>query len=253
MERTTIKTIAYSALTAGILAASQGVFAHTTLQTNRAVEGTRVYNNATIGHGCGGETGSLPVIANSIVFPDGTDSIITIGGVVQEGAILDDYLAWGGKISHIPSRDVFSQTKVNFGRGGEAGENAVGNHSWHGSLPAHGTVGLVPLRINGTFINPDSCANSVKLEVAIADVCKLTGVSGFATPGVVNFWTPFVEGSLFNRADGENEAASFTITRDPANELPETCNGVGVDVVVTPSAAQLNHDMPIPGVWPRRR
>jgi hypothetical protein len=251
MERTTIKRIAYSTLTVGILAASQSVFAHTTLQTNRVVEGTRVYNNATIGHGCGGETGSLPVIANSIVFPDGTDSIITVDGVVEEGATLDQYLSWGGNISHIPSRDVFSQNKVNFGRGGEEAENAVGSHSWHGSLAPHGTVGLVPLRINGAFINEESCASSVKLEVAIADVCKLTGVSGFAKPGVVNFWTPFVEGSLFNRADGENEAASFTITR--ASDLPESCGGVGVNVVVTPSADQLNHDMPIPGVWPRRR
>lgn len=255
MKRTKLQKIAFCTLTAGVLAASQSVVAHTTLQIPSVVEGANIYNNAQIGHGCGSETGSAPVIANSIVFPDGTDSTVAVNGAVVDGATTDQYLNWGGQITNVPSNDIFEKNAVNCGVSGVECKNPVGNYSWKGRLAPHGTTGLVPLRIKAAFINEFSCAKSVKLKVAIADICKITKVTGFSTPGVVNFWTPFVEGSLFNRPDSKSEAANFTITR--ASALPEADEngvacGAGVDVVIIPSAAQLNHDMPIPGVWPKR-
>lgn len=258
MEHTTLQKIAFCALTAGVLAASQNVLAHTRLQTPIAVEGTLVYNNATIGHGCASESGGAnrPVIANSIVFPDGTDSTVSIDGVVQEGAIVDDFIAWGGKIAHVPSRDVFEETAIEFGRGGLSAKNAVGSHSWEGELPGDGVVGLVPIRIKGAFINEASCANSVTFRLAIADICKITKMSGF-NKHTVNFWTPAMDGSNFNGDSTDehhyNTPATFKITRNlDDHPLPDSCEGVGVDVVVDPSADQLNHDLPIPGVWPKK-
>jgi hypothetical protein len=264
MEHNTFKKIAFYTLTAGVLVASQSVLAHTRLQTNTTPEGKTVYNNATIGHGCAtvaGAPAGTPrgaVIANSMIFPDGTDSTVSIGGAVVEGAITDDYIAWGGKISHIPSKDVFEKSVMERGRAGLAGANAVGNHSWDGKLNGDGYTGLVPIKISGAFINPDSCANSVTFRVAIADICKITNVAGFSDQ-TVNLWTPAV-GSNFDGAGlhGYNSPATYKITRDlVAQPLPETDQngnacGAGVDVVIDPTADQLNHDMPIPGVWPKR-
>lgn len=255
MERTTIKTLAFGALTAGILAASQGVWAHTRLQTPITPEGTRVYNNATIGHGCENPTGgeNLPVIANSIVFPDGIDSTITVNGAAVEGAVVTDYVEnWGGQLSYIPSRDVFSQGRRVIDPNG----NVVGVHSWQGSLPGEQAVGLVPFRVSALVINEASCAQSVTFRVAIADICKLTKKSGF-NDTTVNLWTPAV-GSNFDglginadgsNAHGYNSPATYKITRTSA--LPAEC-AAAEDVVIDPSAAQLNRDMPIPGIWPRK-
>jgi hypothetical protein len=73
-------------------------------------------------------------------------------------------------------------------------------------------------------------------------------------------WTPAV-GSKFDGVGlhGYNSPATYKITRDLVNHpLPATglagedC-GAGVDVVIDPSAAQLDHDMVIPGVWPRTK
>jgi hypothetical protein len=265
MEHTTFKKIAFFTLTAGALVASQSVLAHTRLQTSTTVEGTTVYNNATIGHGCAVAVGSpagtprSPVIANSMIFPDGTDSTVSIGGAVVDGAIVDDYIAWGGKISHIPSKDVFEKSSIERGRAGLAGANAVGNHSWDGKLNGDNYVGLVPIRISGAFINPDSCANTVTFRVAIADICKITNVAGFSDQ-TVDLWTPAV-GSVFDGVGlhGYNSPATYKITRNlvtsplPATGLAGEDCGAGVDVVIDPSAAQLDHDMPIPGVWPRAK
>jgi hypothetical protein len=253
MKSTTLQQIAFSTLAIGVLAASQSAMAHTRLQTPTALEGQRVYNNATIGHGCEGAA----VVANSMVFPDGTDSTVSIDGTVVEGAIVDDYIAWGGLISHVLSRDAFDKTAIEFGRAGLEGGNAVGNHSWKGNVPGTGVVGLVPIRIGAASFPDTSCAKSVTFRVAIADICKITNVAGF-NDTTLNLWTPAV-GSVFDGVGlhGYNSPATYKITRDLANNpIPEAdangnACGEGVDVVVDPSAAQLDHDMPIPGVWPK--
>lgn len=253
MERIALPKIAYFTLTAGMLAAGQSALAHNSFTTSVAVEGTRVYNNMVIGKGCGHEDPKAPVIATSMVFPDGTDSIVKINGEVQQGAKVGDYIDWGEKISHIPSKDVFQKQAVNFGRGGLAGNNVVGSHSWKGKLPGNGAVGLVPFRVNTGFIVGDSCAKSVTFRVAAADICKSVKESQLSEDNV-NLWVPAV-GSKF---DGDptthayDGAVQYVVTRDlDANPLPDGC-GEGVDVVVEPSAAQVNNDLPIPRVWPKK-
>jgi hypothetical protein len=251
MNRPVLSKIAFFSLTAGMMAAGQNVLAHNSFTSSVVVEGTRVYNNMVIGKGCGHESPKLPVIATSMVFPDGTDSTVKIGGEVQQGAVVDDYIDWGGKISHIPSKDIFQKQAVNFGRGGLEGNNVVGSHSWGGKLPGDGAVGLVPFRVNSAFIKEESCATSVKFRVAVADICKLVKEKNLNEENV-NLWIPAV-GSKF---DGDpathayDGAVDYIITRDTA--LPDSCGGQGVEVVVEPSADQINHDLPIPRVWPKK-
>ena len=256
MEHNTFKKIVYFTLTAGALVASQSVLAHTRLQTPTATEGARVYNAATIGHGCenpieGQE--SLPVIANSIVFPDGIDSTITVNGAAAEGAAVTDYVEnWGGQMSYIPSRDVFDRGAAVKDPNGDV----VGVHSWKGSLPGAGAVGLVPFRVSALVINEASCAQSVTFRVAIADICKITRLGGL-NDNTVNLWTPAV-GSNFDglgighdgaNGHGYNSPATYKITRTSA--LPAEC-AAAEDVVIDPSADQINRNMPIPGVWPKK-
>jgi len=50
--------------------------------------------------------------------------------------------------------------------------------------------------------------------------------------------------------DGIGAPATLTINRNvAANPLPSSC-GAGIDVTVTPSAADVTVNLPIPGVWP---
>lgn len=255
MKHIAFKKIAMSALTAGVLIATQGVSAHSNLVTRSVAEGNNTYNSVAITHGCGDETGEFPVIANSVVFPDGTDSTVTVtdanGDPVAAGA-LTDYVGGAPAVRHVVTRDAFEKNAQAHSRT----ETPVGVHSWKGYIPAHDSIGLAEMRIGGVQINDLSCAKSVKFEVAVADICKITNIAGFASSANVNFWTPVVAGSNFNRADGENEPTSFTFTRTtpmPATDEAGNACGEGLNVTVTPSAAQLNHDMPIPGVWPKKK
>lgn len=254
MTQKTIKAVTVSALTASILMISQGAWAHSNLVTRTVEEGNTIYNSVAITHGCGDESGEYPVIANSVVFPDGVDSTIKVtdanGEPVTAGA-LSEYVSGVPAVRHVVTKDAFEKNAQAHGRN----EEQVGVHSWKGHVPAHDSIGLVNMRIGGVQINDLSCVKNVTFEVAVADICKITNVAGFANPANVNFWTPIV-GSNFDRADGENEPTSITITRS-ATALPEADEagnpcGEGLNVTVTPSAAQLNHDMPIPRVWPKK-
>lgn len=255
------KTTLTLAIVAGTVALSQAAWAHTRLTTPAIQESpaTQVhgntYNAAAITHGCApiGNSQERPaVIASSIVFPDLTDSTVKIGGVVQEGQTGGEYLDWGG-IRHVLSKDAFEKGKLTYGRSGFApGASPVGIHVWKGHIPGSDYIGLVPMSTAPIKILPDSCAKSVTLRIAIADICKLTNKAGF-NDSTVDLFTPAV-GSNFDGVGlhGYDSPASLKITRNLAeNPLDASC-GAGVDVVIDPSAAQLNADMPIPGIWPRK-
>jgi len=113
-------------------------------------------------------------------------------------------------------------------------------------------TGVIPFRTSGVVIESTSCAKTVKFIVAIADICEITKISGFKDSTVM-LWTPAV-GSQFDGTEdlnGYNSPASFMVNR--TSDQPEAC-GEGVDVVVTPSAAQLNRDMTVKingaQIWP---
>jgi len=235
-----LKTLTLCAGASAILLAGQSALAHTTLSKNTIQEGVRVYNSAQIGHGCGDKS----VIANSIVFPDGVDSIIRSGGQIITDKTVDDFLTgYGNNARMVKSKDIFTQSAEKF----DSLKNRVGFHSWDGELGPT-DLGLVNLRTDAFTINEESCAKSVKLNLAIADICVADENMTY-DPTKVNLWTPAVEGSNYNgdpAGHGYNSPATLTITR--VSPLPAAC-GEGFKVNIIPSAAQINRDLPIPGVW----
>src|SRR5699024_7475891 len=93
-------------------------FAHTTIK-DQMIEGHTLYTADTISHGCEhGAKPMLPVIAQSIVFPNGPDLIATRADNPNEPIDLADVLV-GGKHARglinpvaIQSNDVFPIMKV---------------------------------------------------------------------------------------------------------------------------------------------
>ncbi len=247
-----LKKLALCSLATAMFAAGQGVFAHTRLQTPTIDENTRVYNNTVISHGCKEpDTGEADIttIGTVVVFPDGVDSSITVDGEASADPLSDFVANWGGKVGKIQNKDLFElEDVITDPLGNVLGFWAGGSPGRHGHL-----LGLVPFRTDAIIIEPTSCAQTVKFIVSIADVCKLTNIAGFADDTVM-LWTPAVGSNFDGTPDlnGYNSPASLTIKR--TSDLPESCGGEGVDVVVTPSAAQLNRDMPVEyngvQIWP---
>jgi hypothetical protein len=242
----TFKKSAMCSLTATMFAASQGIFADTRLQIPVIPENTQVYNALVIEHGCddpvNGGTGT-PVFGQSVVFPDGVDSTITVGSVRFVRPLTPFVQNWGNLNQKIQSNDIFPLEGEKTDKLG----NVVGFWGGNGKLPGVNYIGLNPFVTGAVLIEPTSCANSVTFVLAIADVCKVTNLNGFKKE-TVNLWTPAV-GSSYDGTpetnDGFDSPATLKVIRNlTTNPLPPSC-GAGVDVVVTPSASQINRDMPV--------
>ncbi|MES3007269.1 MAG: hypothetical protein V4751_05810 [Pseudomonadota bacterium] len=244
-----LKAMTHTFATAALLGLGQVALAHTTLETSTMSEGVRVVNNVQIGHAC---SASKRVIATSVVFPDGVDSIITAGGQAHTGPLTDFVSNWGPNIQPLFTRAAFDEVDEKNGPTG----NVVG--LWAGGgpgMPNH-MVAYVPFRVNATNIVPTSCATSVRFTVNIVDICNITKTADLHVEGPdgpsAEFWTQAGLGTPYDAPTAG--AASLTITRNQAtNPLPTSC-GTGVAVTVSPSATQLIRDMPIKykgmQVWP---
>lgn len=267
VNSTRFKKLALCSTTAALLTASQAGFAHTRLQTATILEGTRVYNNVVIGHGCGNE----PVLGTSVVFPDATAAVTSKPAgspssvEATTAGIVTDWIAGAGEgyMKKVYSKELFSAE----GQKTNSLGNTVGFWTGGGSLlPAKNYVAMIPFKTDAITINPESCAKTVTFEVPIADVCKLTDTNGFNDESV-SLWTPAV-GSDYDGIGlhGENSPATLEVVRNidgtpatqtsaavEANPLPESC-GAGLDITITPTAEQLNRDMPAiengVQVWP---
>lgn len=266
-----LKKPVYCALTFSLFMLNQSVFATplisgsispTRLQTPIILEGTEVYNNVVIRSACF-NGGNPPVIGQTVVFPNGSDSTVTINGIVSTLHI-DNFLSYGpSHLNRIESHDAFliggSKSPYGVSTFPEAEPPIIG--FWGGNGQINGNNhGLIPFSTDAMNFTPASCAKSVTLVLAIADVCQITSVSGFNN-GTVNLWTPVVgsdyDGSATGTSNSYNSPATLTVTRNlTTNPLPSSC-GAGVDVTVTPSATQLNNDMPVyyngQQVWPTKK
>lgn len=228
---------------------SQSVLAHTLFDIPRLPELKKVTNHITIGHGCQGNT----VIGTSVVFPDGQDSIITINDNAHSGT-LDEFVSnWGGIFQLLQDRSVFAEQDVKQDGNG----NTTGFWSGGGRGMAANLNAQIPFTMSAVLLNSESCAKSVRFAVAVVDICTITTFADFADD-TVGLWVPAV-GSQFDGKPGGHaydSPAYLTIVRDlEGNPLPETC-GEGIEeVLVKPSAAQINRDMPIrfngQQVWPQ--
>lgn len=226
------------------MSAGQAAFAHTRLQVPQINEGERVFNNVVIGHGCGDKT----VIGSSVVFPDGVDSTILVNDVAHEGPLTDFVENWGNLNQMAITRAVFTNADEKV----DASGNVVG--FWFGGgegMNAH-HMALLPFRTSAALINPESCARSVTFSISIVDVCEISGTDGLVHGETANLWTPKI-GTAFDYT-GETDTGPASLKIQRVSALSASC-GEGVDVVVKPSANQINRDMPIKingqQVWPQ--
>lgn len=230
------------------LALASSADAHTTVKA-QAIEGVREDNALRIGHGCEGNRG---IVAQSVVFPtDAPDVTTSSPGITI--ASLSDVIVQGslaGLAQSIQDRNIFAlqDEKV------DANGNVVGFHARAGHLRPN-LVGRVPFQFSAPTFVAGSCAKRLLVQIAIADICSAR--PPVFDPTKLNLWIPD-NGSRFaveGAAAGVEEiggAATLIVNRNLAsNPLPSAC-GAGYDVTITPSAAQVDRDLPIPSYWPGR-
>jgi hypothetical protein len=220
--------------------------AHTTVKS-QATEGVRADNALKIGHGCEEVN---PVIAQSVVFPtespelsssDPSVSIADLGEVIEQGGL-------AGLFSLIQDRSIFRLQDLKL----DALGNAIGFHGRKGLLRI-GLRGRVPFEFSGPNFLPESCATALRVELAVADICDASRPT--MRPDKVNLWIPdngsqFAIEALANGVEGVGAPPRLVVNRDLAlNPLDASCNGQGHVVTVTPSAAQIDRDLPIARFW----
>jgi hypothetical protein len=240
----------------GLSATWQSALAHTRLKTpivqeNAANHGSD-YNAVVVGHGC-----HNPVTGNSdantigtvVVFPDGKDSIITVDGQPHGGALTDFVTNWGNPVTKIQDKSIFPEEDyIKDSLGNKLGFWTGGGKGLKGGFRA-----VVPFTTAGVVIEPASCAKSVTFVLGIVDICEITDASKF-NDETVQMWTPVV-GSIYDGPGlhGFDSPATLKVNRSIA-ALPAS-SGAGVDVVVKPSANQLNRDLCInfdgKQIWPQ--
>ncbi len=235
-------------LTFAVLLCAADAFAHTTIKA-QATEGVRDDNALRIGHGCEGDH---DVIAQSVVFP--TDApVLTTSDPNAVMTDLADVIAQGslaGLAQSIQDASIFEIQDETV----DANGNVVGFQARKGRLKSN-LLGRVPFQFTPPNFVPESCAKRLLIKVAIADICS-TRRPNF-DPEKVNLWIPdngsaIATAGLAGGVEGIGAPATLTVNRNLlANPLPESC-GDGFDVTVTPSAAQVDRDLPIGKHWQAR-
>lgn len=242
-----VRALAFATFAAALCARVSVASAHTTVMAP-ASEGVRADNALRLGHGCD----DAPVIAQSVVFPtdapelhtsDPGVTLVDLSEVIEQGTL-------AGLVGAIQSRDLFEQQAAKL----DADGNPLGFHGWKGLLRPQ-LRGRVPFEFTAPSFVPESCATSLRIEIAVADICRVKPPT--IQPGKVNLWIPD-NGSLFaaqaaaSGVEGLGSPARLTVQRDLAKHpLPEAC-GAGFVVTVTPSAAQIDRDLPIGAYWRAR-
>lgn len=239
--------ISFLCLAVAVIALAPGARAHTTIKAQTA-EGVRDDNALRIGHGCEENA----VVAQSVVFPgeapdlrasNPSVTIADLGEVIAPASL-------AGLVGAIQDRSIFLVQ----GEKTDALGNVVGFFGRLGHLDPT-LAGRVPFQFSAPSFVPESCAVRLRIEIAIADICKLTKPT--LQPEKVNLWIPdngstFATEGAANGVEGIGAPATLTVNRNvTANPLPAAC-GTGYDVFVTPSAQQIDRDLPIPG-WPISR
>jgi len=248
-----------------MLAASQGAFAHTRLETPTVAEGTRVHNEVIISHGCPPAAARRATYGTSVVFPNAVSYTPIIG--VDSGS---------GKVYTTTPAASYYSPLVGIGAAINGGSpwtssnikvDAKGNKDgfWAGGKPYDQTISTylaVPFFSAAVSIVPASCARSVTFELAIADICDISWTSSVASDEEVLYWSPIPNfsgvpgqpfgaptadatrsipvGPAFSKYDGYKDSAhtiagdgwgspaTLKVTRDlTKNPLPTNCTGNG--------------------------
>lgn len=234
---------------------SNVAFAHDGIKS-QAQEATTADNAITIGHSCEQANGTLkPVIAQSVVFPvENPDLTASDGSVVASLSDVIDQGSIAGLVDLIQSKDIFTVQKEKV----DANGNVTGFYGKSGSLAGE-LQGRVPFAFTSPNFVSTSCVKKLNIVVAVADICVVSNPKIRA--GKVNLWIPdngsqYAIQALANGVEGVgHETPTLQVNRDlvtnpfvDAAGNPQDC-GAGIDVTVTPSAADIDANLGIPGYW----
>lgn len=260
-----LKNLVVAAIMSGGIFSGQSVLAHTTVVAKNTpngyalraeMEGTSsVLNNIGIAHGCAasGQSSYRAVTAMSIVLPNGADAIVMRADTKQE-LVLSENIIGNAIMSAKPVQDrrIFSSMAVKKGdvpeyySHGTRTTDVTAIHYWDGHLDPD-FLGLLPFRASFPKFKAESCAIKMKAQMAIANYC-----TGSLTAGDrADVWM----GSLTGKFDDEAIVSvgfwpAVTVVRDLENNpLPADC-GEGFELLVSPSAGQIDALLPLNGYWP---
>jgi hypothetical protein len=189
------------------------------------------------------------VIAQSVVFPSASPTITASDGSAIAGlAAVTTQGTLAGLARPVQGSSIFMSQQVKR----DALGNVIGFSANDGSL-AVDLLGRVPFQFAAPGFVAASCARRLLIRVAIADICSLSP-GDTVRAGKVNLWIPqnasqYAAMGAAGGVDGVGSPATLIVNRDTtANPLPPAC-GAGIDVTVTPSAADVDANLAIPGVW----
>lgn len=250
-----IKKLTACTLTAAVMGAGQMAFAHTGIK-DPAVEGQRVYTGFTITHGCSPDhdTPQIPVIAQSVVFPNAAakafklvpnpdptlppDEVPTNITNHIEGSLADL------KPTALQDKSIFNKMRIV--------KDADGNtrvvEYTDGSLDKD-AIGITPFRIQAPTFKAGSCAKSLKVRFAIANWCSTSQDTN--DDARVDVWIGNTT-ALFNDPDVVSVGywPTLTVSRDLVNNPLNPACGEGFDIAVQPWDTAIDARLPIKGYWP---
>jgi hypothetical protein len=266
-----IKKISLAIGALSLLSAGQSAFAHTIIKNNLTSE-VAGYSATYITHGCLTVLPNpLPVIAESVVIPtinpilvrSDNGPITGLGDFFGKAASHSDptlvpLTTLAGMFTLQQTRDIFtSQTQLHDGP--ISGGNVIGWVSTRGNLHLN-QFGETPFRMSAISFKPNSCARSLKITFAVADVCDVNDwpstANGPQHTGATNLWLDNTYLN-FHGVSIEDGAATpvLTISRDTSLvPYPANCAGAGgsdplFDVTVKPSQADVEQ-LQFPGWGP---
>jgi hypothetical protein len=221
-------------------------------------EGTFEKLDLEINHGCEGN----PVIAQSVLFPSLNPELSATDSNNNPVPPPNDLseLMEGGFLEGLPDlvqdRSIFlEQDEIQSELG-----NTIGFYGKKGFLKAN-LLGTVPFKFSPLFFTPNTCYSEIHFITAIADICSTKAPA--LQPGKISLFIPdngseIGETAKANGAEhGVGEPSRLIVKRDlktnpfrdAEGNLTNAC-GDGITVMITPSAEDIDKNLPIPGFWP---
>jgi hypothetical protein len=227
---------------AALTGAGFGVAAHTTIE-EQALEGQEFLNAVQIEHGCENDrTGkSLPVIAQSVLFPTQNPTVMRSDGTLTTlAAEITDTVSVAGLARLVQDRNIFKVQQEIY----DANGNVIGFRGTQGRLQTD-LLGRIPFQWGPLLFQPNSCAKRLRIQVAIADICRKTFPP---KAGTANLWIPQTTSKFTDTSnEGIGSPATLTINRNLANNPLAASCGAGYDVTVIPSNEDIDAHLPFKG------
>jgi hypothetical protein len=226
--------------------------------SKQLVEGTFDTLELVINHGCNDN----PVIAQSVLFPtvnpelkatDSNNNPLPPPGDLSE--VIDNGNL-EGLVSLIQDRSIFLEQDEIISEL----TNPIGFYGKKGFLKAN-LLGAIPFKFSAPQFTATTCYAQLFIETAIADICSTRAPA--LQPGKISLFMPdngsqIAETAKANGAGhGIGEPSILQVKRNletnpflDAEGNPTKACGDGITLWVTPSAEDIDKNLPIAGYWP---